>query len=124
MLGIRSALRRFTRRGPTKEQAWRARGAAVLAQPWAPYLWNVEQLRDVMPWYFARGQGARLWDEDGRDFVDLEMGLGPVLLGYNHPVVCEALYQHADTPAVTTLLHRTEVEVAELLTEMLPSAEL
>jgi acetylornithine/succinyldiaminopimelate/putrescine aminotransferase len=38
--------------------------------------------------------------------------------------VREALYEHARTPAVTTLLHRTEVEVAELLTEMIPSAEL
>lgn len=123
MLGIRSALRRWTGR-PTSEQVWRTRGAKVLVQPWAPYLWNVEPLRDVMPWYFARGQGQRLWDEDGRDFVDLEMGLGPVLLGYDHPVVREALRKHARTPAVTTLLHRTEVEVAELLTDMIPSAEL
>lgn len=124
MLGIRSAFSRWGRSRSAKEQEWRARGAAVLVQPWAPYLWNAEPLRDVMPWYFARGQGQRLWDEDGREFVDLEMGLGPVLLGYDHPVVREALYAHARTPAVTTLLHRTEVQVAELLTEMIPSAEL
>jgi glutamate-1-semialdehyde aminotransferase len=77
----------------------------VLLQPYAPYLWNVEPLRDVMPWFFARGEGARLWDENGRDFLDLEMGLGPTLLGYDHPVVREALSRHARTPAVTTLNH-------------------
>jgi glutamate-1-semialdehyde aminotransferase len=51
------------------------------------------------------------------------MGLGPVLLGYDHPVVRKALRRHSRMPAVTTLLHRTEVEVAELLVEMIPSAE-
>jgi glutamate-1-semialdehyde aminotransferase len=38
-----------------------------------------------MPWYFARGEGARLWDDNGREFIDLELGLGPTLLGHNHP---------------------------------------
>ena len=51
------------------------------------------------------------------------MGLGPVLLGYNHPIVEAALLETAQTPAVTTLLHQTEVEVAELLVDMIPSAE-
>lgn len=102
---------------------WRARGTAVLAQPYAPCLWNAKGLRKDTPWYFARGEGARLWDDDGRAFIDLEMGLGPVLLGYDHPVVRAALHRHARTPAVTTLLHRSEVEVAELLVALLPSAE-
>ncbi len=105
-------------------QEWRARGSAVLVQPYAPCLWHTKGLRDEAPWYFARGEGARLWDDDGREFIDLEMGLGPVLLGYDHPIVREALRRHASTPAVTTLLHRSEVEVAELLVEMIPSAEL
>ena len=52
------------------------------------------------------------------------MGLGPVLLGYDHPVVRRALRRHARVPAVTTLNHQAEVEVAELLVEMIPSAEL
>ena len=51
-------------------------------------------------------------------------GLGPVLLGYDHPVVRKALRRHARVPAVTTLNHQAEVEVAELLVEMIPSAEL
>src|SRR5215469_7759318 len=66
---------------------------------------------------------ARLWDENGREFIDLELGLGPTLLGHNHPVVREALLEHAGAPIVTSLLHRYEIEVAELLTSMFPGAE-
>jgi len=102
---LRSTLGRWLGRG-TGEQSLRGRAEAVLAQPWAQFLWNNEPLRDVMPWYFAGGEGARLWDEDGREFIDLELGLGPTLLGHNHPVVREALVQHAGAPIVTSLLHR------------------
>jgi glutamate-1-semialdehyde 2,1-aminomutase len=119
---LRSTLGRWLGR-EDREQALRRRAYAVLAQPWAQFLWNNEPLRDVMPWYFARGEGARLWDENGREFIDLELGLGPTLLGHNHPVVREALLQHAGAPIVTSLLHRYEVEVAELLTSMFPGAE-
>lgn len=102
----------------------RDRASAVLAQPYAPALWHHEELRPEAPWYFARGEGARLWDHDGRSFLDLEMGLGPVLLGYDHPVVRGAMRRLDRTPAISTLLHQAEVEVAELLVELLPSAEL
>jgi glutamate-1-semialdehyde aminotransferase len=52
------------------------------------------------------------------------MGLGPVLLGYDHPVVRDAMRRHAHVPAMTQIGHPAEVEVAELLVEMFPSAEL
>jgi glutamate-1-semialdehyde 2,1-aminomutase len=95
-----------------------------LVQPYAAALWHLPALRADAPWYFARGEGARLWDHDGREFIDLEMGSGPVLLGYDHPVVRRALRRHLRVPVVGTLLHPSEVEVAELLVEMVPSAEL
>ena len=119
---LRSTVRRWLGR-EDPEQALRRRAEAVLAQPWAPFLWNNEPLRDVMPWYFARGEGQRVWDENDREFVDLELGVGPTLLGHDHPVVREALLEHAGAPIVTSLLHRHEVEVAELLTSLFPGAE-
>ncbi len=119
---LRSALRRWFPR-EDREEPWRRRAEAVLAQPWPQFLWNNEPLRDVMPWYFARGEGSRVWDHNGREFVDLELGLGPTLLGHDHPAVRETLREHAGTPVVTQLLHRHEVEVAELLTAMFPGAE-
>ena len=120
---IRSALRRWLGHGSDGEQEWRRRAGAVLAQPWAPYLWGNPPLRDAMPWYFVRGEGQRVWDADGREFLDLELGMGPVLLGHGHPVVRQALRRHAGGPIVSTLLPREEVEVAELLVSMFPSVE-
>lgn len=108
----------------TSAREWRDRASAVLIQPYAPSLWHNKALRPDVPWYFARGKGARLWDHDGRAFIDLEMGLGPVLLGYDHPVVRDAMRRIARTPSVAQLNHQAEVEVAELLVEMFPSAEL
>lgn len=39
----------------------------------------------------ARGKGARVWDEDGNDYVDLLIGSGPMLVGHGHPEVLEAV---------------------------------
>ncbi|MEO0718362.1 MAG: aminotransferase class III-fold pyridoxal phosphate-dependent enzyme, partial [Pseudomonadota bacterium] len=38
----------------------------------------------------ARGEGARVWDEDGNEYVDLLIGSGPMLVGHGHPEVLEA----------------------------------
>ena len=40
---------------------------------------------DPYPLYFTRASGARLWDVDGHEYIDLHGGLGPCVLGYNHP---------------------------------------
>ena len=41
----------------------------------------------VAPKYLARGKGARVWDVDGNEFIDLTMAVGPLVLGYGHPSV-------------------------------------
>jgi len=45
----------------------------------------------VAPKYLVRGRGARVWDVDGNEFLDYNMGVGPIILGYCHPVVDEAI---------------------------------
>ncbi len=39
------------------------------------------------PHFYTRARGARLWDADGREYIDYLGGLGPNLLGYGHPEV-------------------------------------
>ncbi len=57
----------------------------------------------LMPTYGAptlklvRGEGAWLWDEDGRRYLDLLSGLAVTSLGHSHPAVAEALHQQAQT---------------------------
>ena len=39
------------------------------------------------PFFAARGEGARLWDVDGREYIDLHTSFGAALLGYRHPAI-------------------------------------
>ena len=39
----------------------------------------------VSPVYAARANGGHIWDADGNEYIDWPMGIGPVLLGHNHP---------------------------------------
>jgi len=48
---------------------------------------SVRLLPDVYPQFFARAEGARLWDVDGNRYLDFMCGYGPNLLGYCHPKV-------------------------------------
>ena len=43
------------------------------------------------PRFMARGQGARVWDVDGNEFVDFCMSWGPLILGHAHPDVVRAV---------------------------------
>lgn len=69
--------------------------------------------------FFARGEGAWLWDVDGKDYVDYLLGQGPNFLGHAHPAVTAAV---AAACAMGTLYggqHVLEVEAAERLCEIL-----
>jgi predicted acetylornithine/succinylornithine family transaminase len=68
----------------------------------------------LMPTYgppqvqFVRGEGARLWDADGKAYLDLLSGLAVTSLGHSHPAVAEALHAQAQT-----LLHVSNIFGAE-----------
>src|SRR3990170_7941201 len=49
------------------------------------------------PVAFARGKGVRLWDEDGREYLDFVSGLAVCNLGHCHPKVVEAIKKQAET---------------------------
>ena len=79
--------------------------------------------RPEEPALVERAQGCRVWDLDGREFIDFRNGLGPITLGYAFPVVDEAIREQLQRGIVFSQPHRLECEVAELLTEVIPSAE-
>ncbi|MEZ5137957.1 MAG: acetylornithine transaminase [Acidimicrobiales bacterium] len=68
----------------------------------------------LMPTYgppsvqFVRGEGVRLWDADGRPYLDLLGGLAVTALGHSHPAVAEALHQQARTLLHVSNLFGTE----------------
>lgn len=76
------------------------------------------------PILLDRGEGSRVWDVDGNEYIDYVCGLGPVILGYNHPVVNDAIRRQLETGLITASLETPLVgEVAEILCDMVPCAE-
>jgi glutamate-1-semialdehyde 2,1-aminomutase len=75
------------------------------------------------PIVLERGQGPRVWDSDGNEYVDFMMSFGALIQGHAHPalvkVVCEAMAEGSHFAAATS----TEVVAAERFRKMVPSAE-
>lgn len=74
------------------------------------------------PWFFVRGEGARLWDVDGHEYVDLVCSYGPIVLGHNHPVVDEAARRQAERGRCFNGPAPVMVELAERLVAVTPWA--
>ena len=82
-----------------------------------------QYVRGVAPQYLQKGKGARVWDVDGNEYVDLQMAIGPLSLGYAYPAVDEAIRAQLADGITFSLMHPLEVEVAELVSEVVPGAE-
>ncbi|KGM30985.1 aminotransferase class III-fold pyridoxal phosphate-dependent enzyme [Inquilinus limosus] len=78
----------------------------------------------VSPYFAARGQGSRLWDVDGNEYVDFINSLASVTLGYNDPDVTAAVKAQVGDGTIFSLSSPLEAEVAERLVAIVPSAEM
>jgi glutamate-1-semialdehyde 2,1-aminomutase len=78
----------------------------------------------VFPEFVREARGYELIDSRGRRFVDWLNCWGPVLLGYRHPEVEEALIEQMKAGPMTSLSHEVEVDVAEAIVDMVPCAEM
>ena len=76
------------------------------------------------PFGLVKGQGAYVWDVDNNKYIDYVMGLGCVTLGYNHPKANQAISEQLNNGIAFSLPTELEVEVAEMLIERIPSAEM
>lgn len=76
------------------------------------------------PTVAQRAAGCRVYDSDGNQWIDYVMGWGAALLGYANPQVRRAIADHLDGGAVLALPHQSEVTVARMLSEMIPSAQM
>ena len=81
-----------------------------------------QYVNGVAPKYLYRGRGARVWDPDGNEYLDLSMAIGPVVLGYAHPAVNLAVKRQLDDGITFSLMHPLEVELAERIHDISPCA--
>jgi glutamate-1-semialdehyde 2,1-aminomutase len=76
------------------------------------------------PPIIASGQGARIRDIDGNEYVDLVMSWGPLLRGHAHPEVVAALQETAARGTSFGATTESETRLAELVIERMPSVDL
>ena len=76
------------------------------------------------PAFLARGQGSRVWDVDGNEYIDYLGSWGPLVLGHAHPAVVDAVRKAAEKGTSFGAPVEQEVELAQLICQALPSVEM
>ncbi|MCH8033808.1 MAG: aminotransferase class III-fold pyridoxal phosphate-dependent enzyme [Bacteroidetes bacterium] len=82
-----------------------------------------QNVKGIAPKYLEKGNGSHVWDVDGNEYIDFNMGIGPLSLGYAYPKVDNAIKRQLENGITFSLMHPLEVEVAKLIHEVIPNAE-
>ena len=83
-----------------------------------------DQYPVLAPGFIARGAGCHVWDLDGNEFIEYGMGLRAVSLGHAYSPVVEAAHQQMLLGTNFTRPSPIEIECAEMLVRLIPSAEM
>jgi glutamate-1-semialdehyde 2,1-aminomutase len=76
------------------------------------------------PFVVERGEGARLWDVDGNEYIDYVLSWGPLVLGHAAPVVLDALRATMERGTSFGIPTGLEIDLAELVQERMPHVEM
>ena len=85
---------------------------------------GIRKMEAPVPLYFARGSGPHLWDVDGNHYLDFQLGQGALLYGHAPAGMAEAIGAQAKLGTHWAAQCELEIEVAERIQKMIPSAEL
>ena len=72
----------------------------------------------------AKGEGARIWDPDGKEYIDYVLSWGPLVLGHAHPMVLDALDAAMRDGTSFGMPTELEVKLGELIRERMPHVEM
>ena len=75
------------------------------------------------PLYLARGRGSRLWDVDGREYIDFFTGSGANFLGHDHPAIKAAIQQALEIGVICNGETEYHSQLADLVADAVPCAE-
>jgi glutamate-1-semialdehyde 2,1-aminomutase len=78
---------------------------------------------DGAPFFVARAKGAKIWDVDGKEYIDYVGSWGPAILGHSPKVVVDAVREAATRGLSFGIPNPLEVEMAELICDWMPSIE-
>lgn len=75
------------------------------------------------PVFFKKGLGSKLWDVDGKEYIDYINSWGPMILGHAHPEVIKAVQDVAENSLSFGAPTGLELEMAETINQLMPSME-
>lgn len=78
---------------------------------------------DSAPFFVTHGKGAKIWDVDGKEYIDYVGSWGPAVLGHAPKVVVDAVREAATRGLSFGIPNPLEVEMAELICDWVPSIE-
>jgi len=84
---------------------------------------GIRKLEQPVPLFFTHGKGGRIWDEDKNEYIDFQTGQGALLYGHAPEGLAQAVYAQALRGTHWAAQSRLEIDVAERLCSMIPSAE-
>jgi glutamate-1-semialdehyde 2,1-aminomutase len=110
------------RKNPKRSTEWTERFRCTI--PWGSSTCSkAPRYLPEEPGAIVRGEGCRVWDVDGREYIDFRNSLGPITLGYRFPTVDAAIREQLDQGIIFGHPHPLECEVAEAICEIIPCAE-
>lgn len=83
-----------------------------------------QYVNGIAPKYLKSGKGSHVWDVDGNEYIDYQMGIGPLSLGYAYDAVDQAIINQLKDGITFSQMHPLEVEVAEQIRDVVPNAEM
>lgn len=105
-----------------QDARWRERAARVVPGGMYGHM-ATGKLPPGYPQFYARSEGVRVWDVDGRDYIDMMCAWGPMIVGYNNPVVEHAAASQAKQGDLLPGASPRMVELAELLVAQIGHAD-
>ncbi len=79
---------------------------------------------EMDPPFIIKGNGSKLYDEDGNEYIDYVQSFGPLILGHRHPKVIAALQECLEIGTSFGAPTALETEMAKLVVDMVPSVEM
>ena len=115
---------RYAPRSTERSRAMLERSDSIIVRGCQGHKRSYDMLAKGYPVFAQRASGARFWDVDGNEYLDYLLGFGPILLGYNSPVVNEAIRRQIEDGTIFTTAHAKELDVAQKVIDLIPGAEM
>lgn len=104
-----------------KSKEWLDRAAKVLASGVSS---EFRKYNHPHALFYTHGLGSKVYDVDGNEYLDFTLSQGPLILGHSNREVLDAVQTYSEKGQLFAGQHQQEVELAELLNQVIPSAEM